>query len=61
MGDTKEKRRVLGDRSSKTQFLIPNPHTVTHHEFLNLGIFSSFKVSAAENLDATAHPLQNME
>lgn len=30
----------------------------TYQEFLNFGVFSSFELSAKENLDATAQPLQ---
>jgi len=52
-----KQRRVPGIRSFKK--LLPNSQT--HQEFLNLGIFSSFQVSAVENRDATAHPLQNKE
>lgn len=33
--------------------------TYTYQEFLNLGALSSFELSAKENLDATAQPLQD--
>jgi hypothetical protein len=32
---------------------------IPYHEFLNFGIFSSFELSAIENLDGMAQPLQN--
>jgi hypothetical protein len=32
---------------------------IQYHEFLNFGIFSSFELSAIENLDGTTQPLQS--